>query len=43
LDQRIGDEYFEYRLVHLVVKGAFEIEGVPRAMRFYSVKLRQGY
>ncbi|MCM3714015.1 DUF1835 domain-containing protein [Alkalihalobacillus oceani] len=43
LDQRIGDEYFEYRLMHLVVKGVFEIEGVPRAMRFYSVKLRQGY
>ncbi|MDG5471184.1 DUF1835 domain-containing protein [Jeotgalibacillus sp. ET6] len=40
LDQYIGDEYIEYRLRHLIMSGRFEIEGVPRAMRFYSVKLK---
>lgn len=43
LNQRIGDEYFEYRLIQLVLKGVFEIEGVPKAMRFYSVKLHEKY
>jgi hypothetical protein len=42
LNQTIGDQYFEYRLMKLVLKGVFEIEGVPKAMRFYSVKLREG-
>lgn len=40
LDQYIGDEYFEYRVRSLIMKGVFEIEGVPKAMRFYSVKLK---
>jgi len=40
LDQYISDEYFEYRVRHLITNGIFEIEGVPRAMRFYSVKLK---
>lgn len=40
LDQYIGDEYFEYRVRHLIMNGIFEIEGVPKAMRFYSVKLK---
>ena len=40
LNQFIGDRYLEYRLRSLVMNGIFEIEGVPKAMRFYSVKLR---
>ncbi|WP_155592192.1 DUF1835 domain-containing protein [Lysinibacillus cavernae] len=41
LNQAIGDQYFDYRLIHLILQGVFEIEGVPKAMRFYSVKLRK--
>jgi len=40
LDQYVGDQYLEYRLRYLISKDIFEIEGVPKAMRFYSVKLR---
>ncbi|KAB7672050.1 DUF1835 domain-containing protein [Bacillus sp. B1-b2] len=40
VDQYIGDQYFEYRVRHLIVNGELEIEGVPKAMRYYSVKLR---
>lgn len=40
LDQYIGDQFLEYRVRHLIVDGSFEIEGVPKAMRYYSVKLR---
>jgi hypothetical protein len=40
LNQYIGDQFFEYRVRHLIVNGIFEIEGVPKAMRYYSVKLR---
>lgn len=40
LEQYLGDQYFEYRLRHLIMNGVFEIKGVPKAMRFYSVKLR---
>ncbi|MFP7394004.1 DUF1835 domain-containing protein [Niallia circulans] len=43
LNQRIGDIYFEYRLIRLVLKGIFELEGVPKAMRYYSVKLQESY
>ncbi|MFC7785404.1 DUF1835 domain-containing protein [Rossellomorea sp. GCM10028870] len=38
VEQYIGDGYFEYRVRHLIMNGVFEIEGVPKAMRFYSVK-----
>ncbi|WP_077319159.1 DUF3658 domain-containing protein [Virgibacillus proomii] len=42
LNQYIGDDFFfEYRVRYLIMNGIFEIEGVPRVMRFYSVKLRQ--
>ncbi|MNV37771.1 hypothetical protein D3C71_1293030 [compost metagenome] len=37
-DQYIGDNYFEYRLRQLIYNGFLEIKGVPRAMRFYSVR-----
>ncbi|MFJ7973521.1 DUF1835 domain-containing protein [Psychrobacillus sp. NPDC096389] len=39
-DQHVGDAFFEYRVRQLILQGVFEIEGVPKAMRFYSVKLR---
>jgi hypothetical protein len=42
LDDYIGDQYFEYRIRELVLKGVFEMKGVPKAMRYYSVKLKQG-
>lgn len=38
VEQYIGDGYFEYRVRHLIMNGVFDIEGVPKAMRFYSVK-----
>lgn len=40
LDQYISDVYVEYRVRRLILKGVFEIKGVPKAMRFYSVKLK---
>ncbi|MCA1011367.1 DUF1835 domain-containing protein [Halobacillus halophilus] len=40
LEQSIGDSFFEYRIRTLILKGVFEIKGVPKAMRYYSVKLR---
>lgn len=39
-EQCIGDSYFEYRLRELIYTGKLEIKGVPRAMRFYSVRLK---
>ena len=41
LNQYIGDAFFEYRVRYLIMNGIFDIKGVPRAMRFYSIKLRQ--
>ncbi|WP_225942065.1 DUF1835 domain-containing protein [Sporosarcina limicola] len=43
LDQYIGDTFLEYRVRHLIMNGIFEMKGVPKAMRFYSVKLRDAY
>lgn len=40
LNQSIGDPFFEYRLRQLILKGIFEIKGVPKAMRYYSVRLK---
>ncbi|MFF2479978.1 DUF1835 domain-containing protein [Paenibacillus sp. NPDC058071] len=40
-EQHVGDGYFEYRLRHLVYNGDLEIKGVPRAMRYYSVKRKR--
>lgn len=40
LNQYICDDYVEYRVRHLVMNGVFDIKGIPKAMRFYSVKLR---
>jgi hypothetical protein len=38
VEQYIDDGYFEYRVRYLIMNGVFEIKGVPKAMRFYSVK-----
>lgn len=40
LQQYHGDAFFEYRVRQLIMNGVFEIQGVPKTMRFYSVKLR---
>lgn len=37
-EQNIPDSYFEYRLRELAYAGVLEIEGVPAAMRYYSVR-----
>ncbi|MGY0691512.1 DUF1835 domain-containing protein [Virgibacillus sp. FSP13] len=37
--QVVGDGFIEYRIRELIVKGIFDIKGVPKAMRFYEVKL----
>ena len=41
MDNNVGDAYLEYRLRHLIHIGVFEINGIPKGMRFYSVKLRE--
>ncbi|MCS7460938.1 DUF1835 domain-containing protein [Paenibacillus doosanensis] len=37
-EQYIGDSYLEYRLRQLIYNGVLDIKGVPRAMRYYSVR-----
>jgi len=39
-DNHVGDAFFEDRLRALVYKGVFEIKGIPKGMRYYSVKLK---
>jgi len=41
LDQYVGDLFLEYRVRNLIYDGVLEIEGIPKAMRYYSIKLRQ--
>lgn len=41
-EQYIGDAYFEHRLRELIYSGVLEIKGVPTAMRFYSIRRKQG-
>ncbi|WP_391209525.1 DUF3658 domain-containing protein [Psychrobacillus sp. L4] len=43
LNQYTGDEFIEYRVRQLIFNGIFEIEGIPKAMRFYSVKLKEEF
>ncbi|MEG6511077.1 DUF1835 domain-containing protein [Desulforamulus ruminis] len=43
LNQYVGDQFLEYRLRHLIYNGVFDIKGIPKAMRYYSVKLKQFY
>ncbi|MGE7023050.1 DUF1835 domain-containing protein [Solibacillus cecembensis] len=40
LDQYVGDQFIEYRVRRLIVDGIFDMEGVPKAMRYYSIKMR---
>lgn len=40
LDQVMGDSFLEYRVRTLIYNGAFEIKGIPKGMRYYSVKLK---
>ena len=40
LDNNVGDAFLEYRLRCLIYQGVFEIKGIPKGMRHYSVKLR---
>ncbi|WP_243355478.1 DUF1835 domain-containing protein [Bacillus litorisediminis] len=40
LGNPVGDAYLEYRLRSLLYNGVFEIKGIPKGMRYYSVKLR---
>lgn len=40
IDNNVGDAYLEYRLRNLIYNGVFEIKGIPKGMRYYSVKLR---
>lgn len=40
IDNNVGDAYLEYRLRYLINTGVFEINGIPKGMRYYSVKLR---
>lgn len=40
LNQYVGDQFIEYRILRLIVDGVFDMEGVPRAMRYYSIRLR---
>lgn len=39
-NNQLGDAFIEYRVRSLIYKGVFEIKGIPKAMRYYSVKLR---
>lgn len=39
-DTNVGDAFLEYRLRSLVYEGVFEIKGIPKGMRYYSVKLK---
>ncbi|MCR8853673.1 DUF1835 domain-containing protein [Lysinibacillus fusiformis] len=40
LNQYVGDQFIEYRVRRLIVDGIFDMEGVPKAMRYYSIKIR---
>lgn len=41
LEQYIGDSFFEYRLRMLIENEAFEMEGVLKGMRYYSIRLKE--
>lgn len=40
IDTSVSDAFLEYRLRSLVYEGIFEIKGIPKGMRYYSVKLK---
>lgn len=41
LEQYIGDSFFEYRLRKLIENEAFEMEGILKGMRYYSIRLKE--
>lgn len=41
IDQNLDDLFIEYRVRSLIMQGVFDLKGIPKAMRFYSVKLRE--
>ncbi|WP_442599984.1 DUF1835 domain-containing protein [Neobacillus sp. D3-1R] len=40
IGSKVSDAFLEYRLRNLVYKGIFDIKGVPKGMRYYSVRIR---
>lgn len=40
IDGMVGDSFLEYRVRSLIYQGFFEIKGIPKAMRYYSVRIR---
>jgi hypothetical protein len=42
MENNVGDAFLEYRLRSLIYRGVFEIKGIPKGMRYYSVKLVKG-
>lgn len=40
IDQHVGDTFLEDRLRTLIYNGVFEIKGIPKSMRYYSVMLK---
>ena len=40
LNQYIGDQFIHYRIIRLIMDGVLDMEGVPTAMRYYSIKIR---
>lgn len=40
MENNVGDAFLEYRLRSLIYNGIFEIKGIPKGMRYYSVKLK---
>ncbi len=40
LNQYVGDQFIEYRIIRLIMNGVLDMKGVPTAMRYYSIKLR---
>ena len=40
LNQYVGDQFIEYRVIRLIMNGVLDMEGVPTSMRYYSIKIR---
>lgn len=40
LNQYIGAEFIEYRVIRLIMNGILDMKGVPTAMRHYSIKIK---
>ncbi len=39
--EHVGDAFIEYRVRQLIYEGILEIKGVPKAMRSYSIRLKE--